>query len=350
VLGVWSALRLKNKGCSVELVLLKQENESFRPTRIPRSLLSPVIEQLTRLGIPVSHILEAPVVRGWVSPSGEIFERVWSDKGMHEERWIDSAKLKEALVRAAELEGIPVQEVDVFPAPNWNEFKYLGVYEAPASEIAHWTKAFHSYADNTNYDVTEILFPRGMETALQKILFFEFDGVKGTLENLNRQKGVLTLISRSRILVDNVIEDLRTRLSERQTGQLRALFALNPHVFRRDYKSYVGESGLYIPQFCLIGSGLGTLPALMNTHAREGFKQIDRLEELVLKNTKENATFDPVRIAEDWYQSERRGFLRLLAWQRGWEEWLWSRMRQSWALRVQQYLPGKLRDLLRSPL
>lgn len=88
----------------------------------------------------------------------------------------------------------------------------------------------------------------------------------------------------------------------------------------------------------------------MNTHAREGFKQIDRLEELILKNMKDNLSFDPVRIAEDWYQSERRGFLRLLAWQRGWEDWLWSRMRQSWALRVQQYLPGKLRDLLRSPL
>ncbi|MEZ4814116.1 MAG: hypothetical protein R3A80_02780 [Bdellovibrionota bacterium] len=350
VLGVWSALRLQDKGFPVELVLLKNVNESFRPTRVPRSLLTSVIEQLTRLGIPVSNILEAPVVRGWISPTGEIFERVWSEKGLHEERWIDTARLRESLLRACELEGVLISEVDVFPAPQWEEFRSLGIYEATANDVSHWTKAFHSYADNITYEVTEILFPRGMESALQKILFFEFDGVKGSLENLNRQKSVLTLISRSRILVDQILDDLRTRLSERQTGQLRALFALNPHVFRRDYKCNVGESGLYIPQFCLLGSGLGSLPALMNTHTREGFKQIARLEELLEKNAKGPQDMDPVRIAEDWYQSERRGFLRLLAWQRGWEEWLWSRMRQSWALRVQQYLPGKLRDLLRSPL
>lgn len=350
VLGVWSALRLKNKGFEVELQLLKKENESFRPTRIPRNLLNSVIEQLTRLGIPVSNILEAPVMRGWVSPTGEIFDRVWSEKGLHEERWIDTTHLRESLVRACELEGILVQQVEVFPAPQWDTFKSLGVFEAPPSEITHWTKAFQSYVENTTYDVTEILFPRGMESALQKILFFEFDGVKGSLENLNRQKSVLTLISRSRILVDQIIDDLRTRLSERQTGQLRALFALNPHVFRRDYKRAVGESGLYIPQFCLLGTGMGSLPSLMNTQVREGFRQIDRLEEIIDKSLKEGATLDPVRLAEDWYQSERRGFLRLLAWQRGWEDWLWSRMRQSWALRVQQYLPGKLKDLLRSPL
>jgi len=350
VLGVWSALRLKSKGFEVELLLLKKENESFRPTRIPRNLLSSVIEQLTRLGIPVSNILEAPVVRGWVSPTGEIFERVWSEKGLHEERWIDTARLRDSLVRACELEGVLVSHVDVFPAPEWDDFKSLGVYEAPPTEITHWTKAFQSYVDHTNYDVTEILFPRGMESALQKILFFEFDGVKASLENLNRQKSVLTLISRSRILVDQVIDDLRTRLSEKETGQLRALFALNPHVFRRDFKCVVGESGLYIPQFCLLGTGLGSLPALMNTHTREGFKQVERLEEMLEKIIKERGALDPVRMAEDWYQSERRGFLRLLTWQRGWEDWLWSRMRQSWALRVQQYLPGKLKDLLRSPL
>ena len=240
VLGVWSALRFKSKGLDVELVLLKKENESFRPTRIPRNLLNSVIEQLTRLGIPVSNILEAPVMRGWVSPTGESFDRVWSEKGLHEERWIDTSRLRESLVRACELEGITVTQVDVFPAPQWDSFKSLGIFEASPTEITHWTKAFQSYVESTNYDVTEILFPRGMESALQKVLFFEFDGVKGSLENLNRQKSVLTLISRSRILVDQIIDDLRTRLSERQTGQLRALFALNPHVFRRDYKCLVG--------------------------------------------------------------------------------------------------------------
>jgi hypothetical protein len=350
VLGVWSALRLKCKGNDVDLVLLKRESDTLRPTRIPRSLLASIIEHLTKLGIPVSNILEAPVVRGWVSPSGEVFERVWSASGFHEERWIDTAKLKESLLRACELEGVGISEVETFPMPNWDESGTLGVYEANASEITHWTKAFQAYSENVSYDVTEILFPRGMESALQKILFFEFDGVKGTLENLNRQKSVLTLISRSRLLIDRTLDDLRTRLSEKQTGHLRALFALNPHVFRRDYKSQVGESGLYIPQFCLIGNGIGGLPPLMNTHVREGIRQVSRLEEMLDKYNKPGANIDPVRIGEEWYQSERRGFLRLLAWQRGWEDWLWSRMRQSWALRVQQFLPGKLRDLLRSPL
>jgi len=349
-LGVWAALRLRCKGFAVSLVLVKKESESLRPSRIPRSQLSPVIEHLSRLGIPVSNILEAPVVRGWISPSGEIFERVWSDKGQHEERWIDVVKLKESLKRACELEGVQITEVETFAAPEWTDFDHLGVYEAPSQEISHWTKAFQAFVDNTAYDVTEVLFPRGMDSALQKILFFEFEGVKGSLENLNRQKSVLTLISRSRILIDRTLEDLRTRLSEKETGQLRALFALNPHVFRRDYKSLVGESGLYIPQFCLLGSGFGGLPALMNTQMREGFKQVSRLEEFLDRNLKLSTHADPIKMGEDWYQSEKRGFLRLLAWQRGWEDWLWSRMRQSWALRVQQYLPGKLRDLLRSPL
>ena len=354
VLGVWSALRLRAKGFDVELVLLKKESETLRPTKIPRSLLAAVISHLTKLGIPVSNILEAPVVRGWVSPTGESFERVWSEKGFHEERWIDTAKLRESLIRACELEGVYVKEVEQFPAPAWENSNILGIYEAHASEISHWTKAFQSNVDNVSFDVTEILFPRGMESALQKILFFEFDGVKGTLENLNRQKSVLTLISRSRMLIDRILEDLRTRMTERETSHLRALFALNPHVFRRDYKNTVGESGLYIPQFCLLGSGFGGLPVLMNTQVREGFRQVARLEELLEKAVKakqnESKELDPVRIGEEWYQSERRGFLRLLAWQKGWEEWLWSRMSQSWALRMQQLLPGKLRDLLRSPL
>ncbi len=368
VLGVWAALRLKTKGFEVELILLKKDVETLRPIRISRQLLSPVIAQLSKLGIPVSHILEAPVLRGWVSPSGEDFEKLWVTP-QQEERWIDPARLKESLVRAAELEGIPIKEVDSFATPpwnnplnkqvdsqqnnskndSWNPLGYLGVYEAEAREISHWSKAFQTQVNSISYDVTEILFPRGMDSSLQKILFFEFEGVKGSLENLNRQKSVLTLISRSRILLDRVLEDLRTKLCEKQSAQLRALFALNPHIFRRDYKSLLGESGLYLPQFCLLGSGFGGLQPLMNTQVREGFKQIARLEELMEQSTKTGA-MDPTRIGEVWYQSERRGFVRLLSWQQHWEASLWSRMRQSWALRVQQYLPYRLRDLLHSPL
>lgn len=247
VLGIWSALRMKECGHEVELSLLKKEGEPLRPVRIPRSSLSPIIVLLTKLGIPVSYILEAPTVRGWISPGGEVFERVWSASGFHEERWVDTGKLKTALVRACELEGVKLQEVESFATPDWNDFNYLGIYEAEANEVAHWAKSFHTNTESTSYDITEILFPRGMESALQKILFFEFDGVKGILENLNRQKSVLTLISRSRILIDKKIEDLRTRLSERETGNLRALFALNPHVFRRDYKSRVGRAVCMFP-------------------------------------------------------------------------------------------------------
>lgn len=88
----------------------------------------------------------------------------------------------------------------------------------------------------------------------------------------------------------------------------------------------------------------------MHTQVREGMRQVTRLEEVLAHATKGEAQVDPVKIAEDWYHRERKGFLRLLSWQRAWEASLWSRMRQSWALRVHRYLPGKLRDLLRSPL
>jgi len=350
IVGVWAALRFKNLGHQVELIHLKKDTEALRPVRVSRSLLSPMIRQLSRLGIPVAHILEAPVLKGWVSTEGDSYKRVWAEEGMHEERWIDSLRLREGLIRACELEGVAYSEVESFPCPDWGNFNYLGIYEAAPNEVAHWSRAFLSHVPGREtYEMSEIQFPRGMESALQKILFFDFEGVKGVLENLNRQKSVLTLISRSHILINKVVEDLRTRLSEKEMGNLRALFALNPHIFRRDYKAEVGDSGLYIPQFCLLGSGFGGLPVLMHTGVREGLKQVQRLEEH-LEQYLRNPKIDYIRVAEDWYHAEKKGLLRLLSWQKAWESSLWSRMHQSWALRVHQIMPGKLRDLLKSPL
>src|SRR3712207_9578914 len=65
-------------------------------------------------------------------------------------------------------EGIRTEEVCTFENPHWNNFNYLGIYEADANDISHWSKAFHSRNTSVTYDITEILFPRGMESALQK--------------------------------------------------------------------------------------------------------------------------------------------------------------------------------------
>jgi hypothetical protein len=87
----------------------------------------------------------------------------------------------------------------------------------------------------------------------------------------------------------------------------------------------------------------------MHTGVREGLKQVQRLEEH-LEQYMRNPKLDYIRVAEDWYHAEKQGLLRLLSWQKAWESSLWSRMHQSWALRVHQIMPGKLRDLLKSPL
>jgi hypothetical protein len=338
----------------------RKRSISLRPQRLRRKQIKSIVSLLGSQGITSEFLLSAPEVMEWQAKSG-IFPRqqeFWrSFKEEHIEKWVNDGELFNALRECAQKLKVETREISgpAYPSISQKDVnKTIRIADLSEDEIELWPQ---KYVDKDSEffecEVSELVLPnsRGLKPGRAQI--YHIDGAHVILESINSKELSLTLLSRSRYLLNRAMQRLKKADHEELPLTINVLYAGNPNHLRKDYKTRQGESGIYLPLCFTLGKSTGHYPLLMNKQKFFQFEQASRLiQEIELLKKVEGPKQSELLYAsyENWQLSERKFFQKSFTRMRQWERLICSPNNEKWVLSAQSILPPFVTELLKSPL
>lgn len=353
------AAHLAREGFPVQWKYRKR-NISLRPQRLKRKDIKSLVSLLGSQGVVAEFLLNAPDVMEWQSKSG-IFPRqqeVWKSFNKdHSERWINEGDLFEALKDCATKLLVDMEEIKgpAYPTiPQRDLKKTICIADLDEEEIELWPQ---KYVDRDcsffETESTEIALPNARGLKAGRAQIYHVDGAHLILESVNQSELCLTLLSRSRYLLNRSLQRLKKADHEELPLTINVLYAGNPNHLRLDAKHRQGESGIYLPLCYTIGKSTGNYPLLMNKglqlNMTQAMRLLEEIKSLSGKDTKKNSR-DLMDSYEAWQLNERKLFQKSFTWLQYWERLLCSPSNEKWVLSAQSLLPPFVTKLLKSPL